>query len=215
MALLLLEPFDIAPGLCRTAGAALAAIALGAAQAFYLFAPLLMSAALAGLVMRFRWLETLNRPIDAGAMLQGRRWLGDGKTWRGLVLSVTGSCLAVTLQRAAAPLLPKALQVIDYTGVPPLALGAALGVGAVLGELPNSFVKRRLGIPRGETTRGPLRVAFYAWDQIDTVIGAWPLLALWVHPNALLVGMSVVVALVAHPLVAWLGYRVGARTAAR
>jgi CDP-2,3-bis-(O-geranylgeranyl)-sn-glycerol synthase len=209
------EPPRIVFALFRTLGGALATISLAAAQALYLFAPLLVSAALAGIVMRRRWLACLDLPLDHGATLGGRRWLGDGKTWRGLLLSVTGACFAVAIQRAAAPALPGILQVIDYASVHPLALGGALGVGAVLGELPNSFVKRRLGIARGKTTRGPLGVLFYVWDQVDTVLGAWPLLGLWLSPTALLVTMSLVVALVVHPLLARVGYRLGARDTPR
>ena len=212
---LVAAPPPIAFGVWEGLAATLAPMWLAAAQALYLFAPLLVSAALAGLVMRRRWLGCLNRPLDHGATFRGRRWLGDGKTWRGLCLSVTGSCLAVTVQRAIAPALPGLVQTIDYTNVNPLALGAALGLGAVLGELPNSFAKRRLGIPRGETTRGPLGVLFYVWDQVDAVVGAWPLLAVWVRPSALLVAMSLAVGLVVHPLVAWIGYRLGARDSAR
>lgn len=209
------EPPRLVFALFPTLGDALATISLAAAQAVYLFAPLLVSAALAGIVMRYRGLECLDRPLDHGATLCGRRWLGDGKTWRGLLLSVTGACFAVAIQRAIAPVLPRTLQVIDYASVHPLALGGALGVGAVLGELPNSFVKRRLGIARGETTRGPLGVLFYVWDQVDTMIGAWPLLALWLRPTALLVTMSLAVALVVHPLVARVGYWLGARETPR
>lgn len=209
------EPPRSVLGVCGTLGPAVAAASLAAAQALYLFAPLLVAAALAGVVMRRGWLEWLDRPLDGGATLGGRRWLGDGKTWRGLVLSVAGSCLAVALQRAVAPVVPDMLSVLDYRSSHPLALGGALGFGAVLGELPNSFVKRRLGIPRGKTARGPLAVLFYVWDQVDTVIGAWPLLGLWLRPSWLLVVMSCAVALSVHPLVAWIGYRLGARDSAR
>jgi CDP-2,3-bis-(O-geranylgeranyl)-sn-glycerol synthase len=209
------EPPRILFAFLRTLGGTLATIPLAAAQVLYLFAPLLVSAALAGVVMRRRWLARLDRPLDHGATLGGRRCLGDGKTWRGLLLSVTGACFTVVIQRAVAPVLPGIWQVVDYASVNPLALGGALGVGAVLGELPNSFVKRRLGIARGETTSGPLGVLFYVWDQIDTVTGAWPLLGLWLRPSALLVTMSVVVALVVHPVIAWIGYRLGARDTPR
>jgi hypothetical protein len=58
-------------------------------------------------------------------------------------------------------------------------------------------------------------VLFYVWDLVDTVIGAWPLLLSWLRPNALLVLMSLAVALAVHPLVAWIGYLVGARDKAR
>ena len=61
-------------------------LALLAAQAVYLFAPLLASAALAGLVLRNDWLKALHRPIDGGRSWRGRRVLGAGKTWRGAAI---------------------------------------------------------------------------------------------------------------------------------
>jgi CDP-2,3-bis-(O-geranylgeranyl)-sn-glycerol synthase len=194
---------------------ALAAVALATAQALYLFSPLLIAAGLAAIVMRRDGLSFLNRPIDGGARLRGKRWLGDGKTWRGVVLAVVGCCLGTAVQRAAASTLPDALQVVDYAAIDALGFGAALGLGAVLGELPNSFVKRRLGIPRGETAQGPLAVLFYVWDQVDTLLGAWPLASIWLEPRPLLVVMSMVLVLTVHPAVAWVGYHVGARSSAR
>jgi CDP-2,3-bis-(O-geranylgeranyl)-sn-glycerol synthase len=191
------------------------AIALAGAQALYLFSPLLVAAGLAALVMRQDGLDILNRPLDGGAMLHGKRWLGDGKTWRGAVLAIAGCCLGTIIQRAAASVIPDALQVVDYTAIDVLGLGAALGLGAVLGELPNSFVKRRIGIPRGETARGPLAAVFYIWDQVDTLLGAWPLVCIWIEPRPLLVFTSVALALTLHPVVAWVGYHVGARSTAR
>jgi hypothetical protein len=140
---------------------------------------------------------------------------GDGKTWRGLVLSMLGSSLCVLLQRTLQQHLPQALQVVDYSSLPPVAFGLTLGLGAVLGELPNSFVKRRLGIPRGGTTRGALALLFYVWDQVDTLLGAWPFACAWFQPSLALVVMSFVVTLGVHPLVAWIGYQIGARQTAR
>lgn len=195
--------------------AALGAIALATAQAFYLFSPLLVAAGLAAVVMRRDGLRFWNRPLDGGRMLRGKRWLGDGKTWRGALLAVCGCCLGTVVQRAGAGAVPGALQVVDYTAIDPLGFGAALGLGAVLGELPNSFVKRRLGIPRGETAKGPLAAVFYVWDQVDTLLGAWPLACIWLTPRPLLVAMSMALALTVHPALAWIGYRVGARSSAR
>jgi hypothetical protein len=189
--------------------------ALLAAQAVYLFAPVLVSAALAGLVLRNDWLHALDRPIDGGRHWRGRRIFGDGKTWRGAVLSIAGSGLVVPLQRALQGHLPRALQAVDYSTISPVAFGVTLGLGAILGELPNSFIKRRLGIPRGGTAKGVLAVVFYTWDQLDTLLGAWPVLFLWFSPSASLVAMSFLIALGLHPLVAWIGYRIGARRSAR
>jgi CDP-2,3-bis-(O-geranylgeranyl)-sn-glycerol synthase len=197
------------------ATAAVMAVALATAQAFYLFSPLLVAAGLAALVMRRDGLRILNRPLDGGAMLRGRRWLGDGKTWRGAVLAVAGCCLGTVVQRACAGVVPNALQVVDYAAIDALAFGAALGLGAVLGELPNSFVKRRLGIPRGETAEGPVAAVFYVWDQVDTLLGAWPLACIWLTPRPLLVVMSMALVLIVHPAASWVGYHVGARSSAR
>ncbi|NBC12749.1 MAG: CDP-archaeol synthase [Gammaproteobacteria bacterium] len=69
-------------------------------------------------------------PIDFGGRLaDGRRLLGDAKTWRGLVAALAAST-------ALAPLL----------GLSPL-LGLAAGALAMAGDLLASFVKRRLGRP--------------------------------------------------------------------
>ena len=97
----------------------------------------------------------------------------------------------------------------------PLVFGVLMAVGAMAGELPNSFVKRQLGIAPGKTTSGPLSALFYVWDQVDLLIGAWPLIAWWVRPSASFVAASFVVALVIHPTVSLIGYGLGARKTAR
>ncbi len=184
------------------------------AQIIYLFSPLLLSAAVSAVVLRFDLLRALRRPIDAGRSLGGRRIFGDSKTWRGVVVPVAGCVAGVALQKVFAAD-TRALALIDYRAVSPVWFGAAMGAGAMLGELPNSFVKRRLGIPPGKTARGWMAALFYVWDQVDLLTGAWPLLAPWVHPSARIVLPSVVLALAIHPLVALIGYLVGARKSPR
>jgi CDP-archaeol synthase len=93
--------------------------------------------------------------------------------------------------------------------------GALMGLGAMLGELPNSFVKRRVGIAPGKATSGAWSVLFYVWDQVDLVFGAWALTWWGVRPSALLIAASFAMALVAHPLVSLVGWLVGARQHAR
>lgn len=191
------------------------AIAMAAAQALYLFAPLLLAAAISGVFLRYDLAPALARPIDGGAVLGGKRVFGDGKTWRGVVAGVIGSVIGVALQKTLAGVVPQALQIVDYDRVDPLLLGIAMGGGAMLGELPNSFVKRRAGIPRGGTATGWKGVLFYVWDQVDLLIGAWPLVAALVAPRAAVVVASFAVALVVHPLVAFIGWLIGARTSWR
>lgn len=73
-----------------------------------------------------RW----STPLDGGLrFLDGRPLLGASKTVRGLLAATLASALA-------APLL----------GLP-AAIGAVLGLGAMLGDALASFTKRRLGTP--------------------------------------------------------------------
>lgn len=157
----------------------------------------------------------LRRPIDFHARVRGHRLFGDSKTWRGVFVAVLGSIVAVALQRAIGHVVPAAIQIVDYAKVDPVSFGAAMGGGAMLGELPNSFVKRQVGIAPGATARGWKAAVFYVWDQVDLLTGVWPAILLWVRPSGLLVAGSFAVALLVHPLVALVGYAIGARRSRR
>jgi len=102
------------------------------------------------------------RPIDGGRTLGGSRLFGDGKTWRGTAVgTAVGVALALVLD-AAAPAIRNALGIT----VPGFPINAALGLalGAMLGDIGASFVKRRSGRERG--------AAFPVLDQLDFVAGA-------------------------------------------
>jgi CDP-2,3-bis-(O-geranylgeranyl)-sn-glycerol synthase len=182
------------------------------AQVLYLYAPLLVSVLFTGLTLRFELLPALRRPIDGGATFRGRRLFGDSKTWRVVAVTLAVSIAVVAVQRAWPV---GSLALVDYATASPLALGAAIGGGALAGELPNSFVKRQLGIAPGGTTNGALAPLFYVWDQVDLLIGTWPLLLFWIRPSLRAVATSFALALVLHPLVALVGYATGARKSAR
>ena len=103
------------------------------------------------------------RPIDGGWTVGGRRALGDGKTWRGTLGGwAAGAAVAFALRELRAPA-GEALGV----ALPELPLAAALAfpLGAVLGDVGASFLKRRTGRERG--------VPFPGVDQFDFVIGAF------------------------------------------
>lgn len=112
------------------------------------------------------------RPIDGGRTWNGRRVLGDGKTWRGTIVgTVAGVLLALLLNTIHDPVmgvLGVTLPTFPVTG----AVGLALG--AMLGDIGASFLKRRTGRERG--------AAFPGLDQLDFVVGAL-LLALVLAPG--------------------------------
>jgi len=117
-------------------------------------------------------------PIDGGlTMHDGRRVLGEGKTYRGLVFG-TGCGVAVGIAQMVirAPLddtLPDvAIPAFGYgwDGVP---IVFTLSFGALLGDVVASFFKRRAGLGRGS----PLPII----DQLDFVAGAWVLTVIFAH----------------------------------
>ena len=106
-------------------------------------------------------------PVDFGRNCSdGHRIFGDGKTFRGLFFGVlagiiTGVILIWISGRFALPFLPQH----TLTSVSLLALGA------LLGDLGKSFLKRRMGKMRGE--KWPIA------DQLDLVAGAFILMLLF------------------------------------
>ncbi|WP_144905243.1 CDP-2,3-bis-(O-geranylgeranyl)-sn-glycerol synthase [Halobellus captivus] len=101
-------------------------------------------------------------PIDGGRTMDGRRLLGDGKTWRGTAVgTLAGVLLALGLNFVA----PDVGHVIGFElPVFPFAAAVGLALGAMLGDVAASFLKRRTGRERG--------AAFPVVDQLDFVAGA-------------------------------------------
>jgi hypothetical protein len=145
-------------------------------------------------VLRYDLLKRLKRPISD-------RLFGSNKTWRGALVMFTGVFVATGV---FWPLMP------DELDSWPLA-GALIGAGTVLGELPNSFLKRRLGIGPGERRVTPGGVALVVYDQADFVPAiAIALLPIWTMPlDTLLLGFVAVAAV--HFVVNVIGYAIGAR----
>jgi CDP-2,3-bis-(O-geranylgeranyl)-sn-glycerol synthase len=105
------------------------------------------------------------RPIDRGRNWRdGRRLLGDGKTWRGLaggiLAGIAVGAIGIWVQALAGWQIPSHIPVTVCT----------FAAGALLGDLVKSFAKRRLGKAPGD----PWPVA----DQYDLVAGALLLTAL-------------------------------------
>jgi CDP-2,3-bis-(O-geranylgeranyl)-sn-glycerol synthase len=173
------------------------------------FLPALGGALAHAPVLRYDLLPELARPLDAGATLRGHRILGDNKTVRG-ALVMSGGTLAGTLllSRTATfrSKLPAELQARS-----PAAYGALLGASVVLGELPNSFLKRQLGIPPGRRGSSPLGVALALLDQGDFVLFSRLMLApLW-RMSARELGEAFAVVCAVHSAVNAVGYALGAR----
>jgi CDP-diglyceride synthetase len=114
------------------------------------------------IVLRRDLFGSLAVPLDGGRTLGGRPIFGPNKTWRGLLVMTAGSAIGGALLLVASSL--------RETTAAAAATGAFLGLAYVVAELPNSFVKRRLGIAPGHRS-GKLAPFWYLLDQADSVIG--------------------------------------------
>jgi hypothetical protein len=162
------------------------------------FLPVLGAVVLHAPVLRFDLLKPLKRPIDGG-----RGWFGANKTWRGALMMFTGVLLATGV---VWELMPDSLHEESW-----VVVGALIGAGTVLGELPNSYLKRRLGIAPGERRLTPGGIALIVYDQADFVPAiAICLLPVWTMPlDTLVIGFVAVAAV--HLVVNVVGYAIGAR----
>jgi hypothetical protein len=169
------------------------------------FLPALGAALAHAPVLRFDLLPRLKRPLDGGSGL-----FGQNKTWRGALLMSSGTLAttaALTRSTWFRSKLPPELREAS-----PLAYGGLLGAAVVLGELPNSYAKRRLGIAPGGQRKSPAGIAISVLDQADFVLAAWLMLVpLWrMRPRQVAETFALVAAV--HSGVNVVGYAVGART---
>jgi CDP-2,3-bis-(O-geranylgeranyl)-sn-glycerol synthase len=155
--------------------------------------------------------------MDGGTTLRGRPLFGHSKTFRGPILVAIGFAAVYTLQRNLLHRLDAvaALELVDYATLPGFWFGALVGAAAELSELPNSFVKRQLGIAPGATAQGSLSLVFYLWDQLDLLLGFWFVFSVFVPPTPLRVSVSAVLVGGIHPLLTLAGYLLGMRPTAR
>ncbi len=181
-------------------------------QLLFLGSPILLVAIFQGLCMKYNWFGWLKRPLDFGLSFREKRILGDHKTWRGAAINilfcVLGSLIQMILQKTAV--IPPWLPLLDYTIFGPLA-GFLLGLGMTFGELPNSFLKRQLGIEPGAKGKKVRGLIFFTFDQVDLTIGIWIFLFLLIKPSFFLLAYSLVLTFILHVSISTVGYYLGMR----
>lgn len=134
-------------------------------------------------------LKAIHVPMDGGKTYRdGRAWFGRNKTWKGFIGMVGFSALTFWLMGIwvnqseslqALSLIPY----LQFSQLEQLLLGASCGLGYVLFELPNSFIKRRCNVPPGGNIRGVKGVLFNFFDQSDSVLGCLLFLMLFYQPE--------------------------------
>lgn len=135
----------------------------------YVTAILIISIAVLGgivqsIVIAKNYAAALRLPLDFGRRLRNRRIFGKNKTWRGAVTMTLFSGFAAVVIYSVTP---SPFSGLENTRLGALLFGLMVGAWYILGELPNSFIKRQMDIPPG----GLVRRWWYLIDQSDSVIG--------------------------------------------
>ena len=186
-------------------------------KTFYLASPIIFAALLHGIVMKYELLPWLKKSMDMGVTFRGKPLFGPNKTWRGFITCSMGAIVFTYVIRFLYlnSEVFKRISIVDFNKVNPLHIGMALGIGMILGELPNSFFKRQVGIRSGERGSGFTGILFRIFDQIDLLLGIWFLLlfvpGFSVAKNIDVLIFSIVFALVVHFVIAQIGYYLGMR----
>ena len=149
-------------------------------------------------------------PIDFGRRFpDGKRILGNGKTWRGLIGGGAAAAFIGMIQQIIScyihtPYLPV------FSMVPSEAIGIpiVLAYGALIGDSTGSFIKRRLGIGRGQKA--------YLLDQLTFLIVALFFVAALYHSffmeyfwNISALTMLFIITPLLHRIVNIIGYKMG------
>lgn len=133
-----------------------------------------------------------------------RKYLGENKTFAAYYAGPIGAVSAFYLQQKCQSVNVHYGWYVAENITEVLLIGVLFGLGAVVGDHVKSFFKRRIGIPPGNP--------WFPFDQVDFVIGAlvfiWPI-AGWRDWKQILA--LVVIAIVFHPVVNCIGFRLGLR----
>lgn len=116
-------------------------------------------------------------PIDKHKVLgDGKRIFGDNKTWIGFVSMIVICSFTQIVSGLASNFLAinnrnDLYLCNENTILFNLIIGALFGTAYMVLELPNSFIKRRIGIDSGKTNKGLTGVTFFVIDQVDSLFG--------------------------------------------
>lgn len=136
--------------------------------------PVLVPGVFLILSLKRGWFGRARRPIDGGAAWQGAPVVGQNKTWFGVVLYVTGGAAVAGVLALAGR-----FSADVFTGPRAVLAGASIGAAYSVGEIVNSVIKRRLGVPPGQVTTGRWRGVQRAADLADGILCAALVYVAW------------------------------------
>ncbi|MBT3298190.1 CDP-archaeol synthase [archaeon] len=153
----------------------------------------------------FKKVPVLSKPIS-------KKLFGKNKTWRGLVSAVLVGFLVylvqVLLYRFSLVgngffwIFLQEISLINYLEYS-LLLGFFLSLGAILGDIFESYIKRKLGFKPGQS--------WFPFDQLDFVVGALLLSMLIYFPDVLTIILLLSISPLLHLTINYVAYFLGIR----
>ncbi len=128
----------------------------------------------------------------------GRRLIGNGVTLRGLFGGSLSGTIVGLIQGIISPYISLEPNLTIMHGC---LFGFTMGFGALMGDAAGSFIKRRIGIDRGQPA--PLL------DQLDFVVGALLLSSFVYFENYFIVIVAFIITPILHLLTNMVGYTLG------
>ena len=153
----------------------------------YIIVPLIVANVVHMIVVKKGLFLFLTVPVS-------RRLFGANKTWRGFVIVPVLNAILVVVVNGL---------VLYFPAIRAMSIGFLLGMAYMLSELPNSYLKRRLGIAPGGSA-GRHRQLFMLLDKTDSSCGVS--LASWflLHLSLWQVLELLVLSVVTHVVFSWL-----------
>jgi CDP-2,3-bis-(O-geranylgeranyl)-sn-glycerol synthase len=152
-----------------------------------------------------RKLKILDQPVDFNIKFRKKPLFGKNKTFRGFFFGTSAGIITVVFQAAIYDdsAWIRSISLINYNDQSAVFLGFLLGFGALLGDLIESFFKRRVNIAPGQS--------WIFFDQSDYVIGAFALSAIIVNVKLEVMIAGIIISIVLHFISNVIGYYIGVR----
>lgn len=144
------------------------------------------------------------RRIDFGSNFLGNPLLGKGKTWEGLFFGILIGTLCGLVEIYTRPYLnPIALK--NGFSLQNLTIFSIffVALGAMIGDSIGSFVKRRLGMKRGES--------FPFGDQLDFLVFGFLFASFFVEVSIVSVLIFLIITPIIHRIACYLGFKLGTK----
>lgn len=150
-----------------------------------------------------KYFKFLARPVDFGKTWLGKPILGAHKTFRGLIFGTLVGVVVMLFQVSLFnhTLFFRDISLFVYPKANYLLLGFLLGSGALVGDMAESFFKRRFSIKPGKR--------WIPFDQLDYVVGALVFGSFVYTPSLAAIIVILVASFLLHIIANHIGYYLG------